>query len=189
MNKPNNYDNVSVGGDWTPVELGGHYLTIIGLEERKSKAGADMIVVAFDFDVNDSQPGYFRNAFASDDRTDKKWPNNGTKYIMCEDSRTGEASRDFKAFITAVEKSNNMEVSWGDKFADQFKGKKVGAVFGEVENEYNGKTTMRHELRWFCEIGKVKDQKIPDTKYLKRAGQTATGNEAFMQVSEESVPF
>jgi hypothetical protein len=45
MNKPNGYDEVQVGGDYTPIELGGHHLVIKGVREEKSKSGKDMIVV------------------------------------------------------------------------------------------------------------------------------------------------
>ena len=63
MNKPNGYDQVKVGGDFTPIELGGHHLIIKGVREEKSKAGKNMIVVAFDFAKNDKQPGYFSDLF------------------------------------------------------------------------------------------------------------------------------
>ena len=54
----------------------------------------------------------------------------------------GNCSRNFKRFITSFEHSNGVESIWGDKFAAQFKDKKIGGIFGEVENEYNGKVTM-----------------------------------------------
>ena len=44
MQKPNNYDNVSTG-DFTPVTPGGHHLIIKKVEESKSKAGKDMIII------------------------------------------------------------------------------------------------------------------------------------------------
>lgn len=38
MKKPNNYENTQASGGFTPVELGGHYLTIKDVAEMKSKA-------------------------------------------------------------------------------------------------------------------------------------------------------
>lgn len=49
MQKPNNYDETPAGGEFTPVDLGGHKLIIKQVSETKSKSGKDMIVVLFDF--------------------------------------------------------------------------------------------------------------------------------------------
>lgn len=194
MNKPNGYDAAQAGGEWTPVELGGHYLIIKNVAEIKSSKGADMIVVSFDFAQSDKQPGYFMDAYKADARAEKKWPNQGTKYIMILDSRTGQTSRDFKSFITSVEKSNRGFVTqWGDAFSGQFRNRLVGAVFGEVENEYNGIVRMRHELRWWCATGDVAAAKIPTPKYINTATPSGSAaNTNFMDIpdtDEEAVPF
>ena len=164
MNKPSNYDQVSTG-DFTPIELGGHHLVIKAVEEMKSKAGKPMLKVSFDMAKNDKQAGYMATEYKNDIRPDKKWPHAGTQYILTED-KDGNCSRSFKSFITSFEKSNNCSAIWGDKFAAQFKNKAIGGVFGEVENEYNGKVTMRHELRWFCEDSKVESAAVPAPKML-----------------------
>lgn len=54
------------GGEFTPVELGGHKLIIKQVNETKSKTGKDMIVVLFDFAEDDKQPGYFMEQFQND---------------------------------------------------------------------------------------------------------------------------
>lgn len=191
MQMPNNYESTKVGGDFTPVNLGGHHMVIKQVAERKNKKGGDMIVVLFDFAANDSQPGYFTEAFRDDVRPDKKWSHNGTAYINVND-QNGQCSRSFKSFITSCEKSNKFTVAWGENFCAQFKGKKIGGIFGEVENEYNGKTTMRHELRWFCEDAKVDGAQIPKPKYLDNKTAPVPGGEEFMKVpetEEDSIPF
>ena len=86
MQKPNNYDETQAGGEFTPVELGGHKLVIKQVNETKSKTGKDMIVVLFDFADDDKQPGYFMEQFQNDIRPDKKWPNQATQYILTEDA-------------------------------------------------------------------------------------------------------
>ena len=144
MQKPAGYDEVQVG-DFTPVELGGHHMTIKAVKEQESKTGKPMIVVAFDFAKNDKQPGYFAELFDKDIRPDKKWPANGTNYIMTMDYQDpSKTSKSFKSFITSFERSNNVTAIWGEKFCDQFKGKKIGGVFGVVEEEYNGRKN-RHK--------------------------------------------
>lgn len=202
MQKPNNYDNTKAGGNFTPIETGGHHLVIKQVQEMKSKTGKDMVVVIFDTAAGDSQPNYFSKQFADDIRPEKKWPRNGRQYIVVEDN-DGNCSKSFKSFITSVEKSNSgFETQWGDKFASQFKNKRVGGVFGEVENEYNGKTSMRHELRWFCADDKVATAGIPAPKYLPdsdkkvsapaRPAAGAAGVAGFIDVpdiDEEEIPF
>lgn len=194
MQKPNNFDNTQASGDFTPVRLGGHHLVIKQVEEQKSKAGKDMIVILFDMAAGDDQAEYFMKAFQADIRPDKKWPRNGRQYIVVTDEKC-DCSKSFKTFINCVEKSNNgFTTQWGDKFGSQFKGKRIGGVFGEVENEYNGNTSMRHELRWFCEDSKADSAKVPDAKYLPNTNKTvpAPSDDSFMTIpdgSEEEIPF
>ena len=146
MQKPNNYDNTQASGDFTPVTPGGHHLIIKKVEESKTKTGKPMIIVAFDMADGDSQPKYFTTMFANDIRPDKKWPRSGRQYIVTEDN-DGNCSRSFKTFINCVERSNNgFQTTWGDAFASQFKNKRIGGVFGLVENEYNGKVELTDYL-------------------------------------------
>jgi hypothetical protein len=172
MKKPNNYDSTQASGDYTPLSTGGHHLIIKKVEESQTKTGKDMIVVAFDTAAGDSQPNYFAEQFASDIRPDKKWPRTGRQYIVTEDN-DGNCSRSFKTFITCVEKSNNGFITqWGDDFATQFKNKRIGGVFGIVESEYQGKTTKRTELRWFCDDAKADTATVPDPKLLPNNNKT-----------------
>lgn len=195
MNKPNGYDQASAGSDWTPIEVGGHKAVIKAVEEATSSTGKPMLKVAIDFDDNDAQPGYFMNQFKNDDREGKKWPYQAVQYILSED-RDGNCSRQFKSFITSVERSNSAQVSWGNKFADWFKGKKVGAVYGSVEEEYNGEVKMRTRLRWFCEYDKADPAQVPQPKYLNNSAPAqaytpkAQYNEGFVAVDDvEGIPF
>ena len=176
MQKPNNFENTKVGGDFTPIIVGGHHMVIKNVEETTSKGGKAMLKVSFDFAKNDSQPEYMMNEFKNDIRPDKKWPHVGTAYILTEDN-DGNCSKKFKGFITSFERSNNCEAVWGEKFAAQFKNKKIGGVFGKVENEYNGKVTMRTELRWFCEDGRADSADIPAEKYLNNGGSSSNNSQ------------
>lgn len=191
MQKPNEYDEVKVGGGWIPPQLGGHKMVVKQVAETKNKKGKDMIVVCFDFDKTDVQPAFFSNEFKNDVRPDKKWPHAGTQYINVED-QDGKTSKSFKGFITSFEKSNNVEVIWGDKFAAQFKNKKIGGVYGEVENEYNGKISMRHELRWFCEYDKADSATVPDPKMLPKSEPAKTDSDGFLQFDgndDDAIPW
>ena len=203
MQKPNAYDETQAGGEFTPVELGGHKLVIKQVNETKSKAGKDMIVVLFDFAEDDKQPGYFMEQFQNDIRPDKKWPNQATQYILTEDNE-GKCNRSFKTFTTCVEHSNaGFSVQWGDKFCQCFKGKKIGGVFGEQMDYYNGEEKKKRVLRWFVSLDKVADASIPDmneTKAYKEHKEGsgmpnygAPGDDGFMNIPDgldsEELPF
>lgn len=195
MQKPNNYDGVQASGDFIPVRLGGHHLVIKQVQEQQTKTGKDMIVVLFDMASGDDQAEYFMKEFQADIRPDKKWPRNGRQYIVVTDSN-GDCSKSFKTFISCIEKSNNgFKTEWGDNFCNQFKGKRIGGVFGEVENEYNGKVSMRHELRWFCDDNKAADANVPAAKYLPNHNKIVSAPvsaDEFMSIpdgSEEEIPF
>lgn len=194
MQKPNSFDEVQAGGEYTPIEVGGHHAVIVSVKEQKSSTGKDMIVVALDFAKNDRQPGYFKQQFDNDTRDEKKWPYQGVQYIVTEDG-TGKCSKSFKGFITAFERSNNITTNWGDKFTAQFKNKKIGVVYGEVEEEYNGEVKARRRIRWFCEDAKVEDQKVPDKKYLNNTVAVASAPSSsndFMNVPDgvdDEIPF
>jgi hypothetical protein len=196
MQKPNAYNETKENGSYTPIELGGHLLVIKQVRETQSKAGKPMIVVCYDTAKNDKQPEYMSEEFKNDVRPEKKWPRVGTEYIVTED-KDGNCSRKFKSFISCFERSNGCEAVWGEKFEAQFKNKKIGGVFGEVENEYNGNVTMRHELRYFCDYDKAADANIPAPQYLKTTTPPPTtppsgANDGFMNIpddADDEIPF
>jgi len=194
MQKPQGYDEAIASGEFIPVELGGHYCIVKQVSEVTSSTGKPMIVVLFDFCAPDQQTDYFTRMFENDDREDKKWPFNGSKYILVQDySDPKKTSRQFKTFCSCIEKSNNFEITWGgNAWANQFKGKKIGAVYGEEEREYDGKISMRRVPKWFCGIDAVKDATIPKPKLLDKPATTATDSDGFMKLPkeiEDKIPF
>lgn len=206
MNKPMNYDETQAGGEHVPVDLGGHRMVIKLVEVTKSKTGKDMIIVYFDFSGNDAQAGYFGIQHMNDDRPNKKkWPNQGTQYILVNNSE-GKCNRDFKTFITCTEHSNaGFNVKWGSEinnWAAQFKGKGIGGVFGEQMDYYDGKERKKRVLRWFVSLDKVADAAVPDMsetkayKEYKQYGGTqgcgAVDSDGFMDIPDgidDQLPF
>ena len=196
MNKPNNYDQTRAGGEFTPIELGGHRGIIKEVREDQTKAGNPMIVVSIDFAAEDRQPRYFEDQYRADTRSPKKWPYQAVQYITTED-KDGNTSRSFKSFCTAFEDSNGVEIKWGDgpQWAAQFKGRRIGIVFGEVEEEYQGDIKTRRRIRWFCDDHKTLDQGVPEKKLYNGPRPTAPAPEAssdgWMQTdfSQDELPF
>lgn len=202
VSKPTDYDKTPASSGYEPPELGGHKLVIKQVSEKQSKTGKPMIVVLFDFADDDKQPGYFSEQFANDIRPDKKWPNQATQYILTEDA-DGKCTRNFKTFTTCVEHSNaGFSVQWEDKFCQCFKGKKIGGVFGEQMDYYNGEEKKKRVLRWFVSLDKVADAAVPDmseTKAYKEYKQGGgmpnygtPGEDGFMNIPDgidEELPF
>ena len=197
MQKPNGYDEAKASGEFTPVELGGHQLIIKQVSEKQNKNGQPMIVVLFDFAQNDKQPGYFMEQFKNDIRPDKKWSNQATQYINVYDS-DGNTSRSFKTFTTCVEHSNNgFKTQWGDNFCQQFKDKKIGGVFGEQMDYYNGDEKKKRVLRWFVSSDKVADAQVPEISESQayknyKANANIASTNGFMNIPDgidEELPF
>lgn len=178
-------------------------MVIKSVTEMKSRTNKDMIKVEFDFAEDDKQPGYFSEQFANDIRPDKKWPNQATQYMLTEDAE-GKCTRNFKTFTTCAEHSNaGFSVQWGDKFCQCFKGKKIGGVFGEQMDYYNGEEKKKRVLRWFVSLDKVADATIPDmseTKSYKEYKQGVgmpnygtPGDDGFMNIpdniDDSELPF
>lgn len=195
MQKPNSFETTQAGGDYVPVELGGHYAVIKNVSERETKNGDPMIVVSIDFDKKDAQAGYFTDQFKRDVRPDKKYPNQATNYITTE--YNGACTKAFKSFMKAFADSNGLtddKIKWGDDFAAQFKNKKIGVVFGNVEETYNGETKMRRKIRWFCDYAKVSSQQTPADKLEKTPTASApkVDENGFMKLpdgDDEEIPF
>ena len=199
MQKPAGFDEAQEYGEFTPVNLGGHYAVVKQVAERDSSTGKKMIVVLFDFVKPDAQEGYFDKSFKNDTRDDKKWPFNGSKYIMVQDYQDpSKTSRMYKTFITCIQKSNNYEVQWGgNNWAQQFKNKRIGVVFGEEEHEYDGRISMRRLPKYFCRWDMVETAGIPEPRYINGSGPStnapaapapATGPDGFMNIPEGEEP-
>lgn len=198
MNKPNNYDNTrSNSGEFEPIELGGHRGIIKQVEETTSKTGKPMAVVYIDFAPEDKQPRYFEDQYKNDTRADKKWPFQATQYIVTEDAE-GNTSRSFKGFCTAYEDSNGAKIQWGNgpQWAAQFKNRRIGVVFREVEEEYNGEIRTRRRIAWFCDDHKATEQGVPAKRLYNgprpAAATTATETTEWMPMppaDAEDLPF
>lgn len=166
LKKPNNYDEIQLGGDFTPIELGGHKGVIKSVEEYTSDfSGNTSLKVIVDTTKDDKQPEYFTELYKSDDRADKKWSNSAIRYVSLKDDEN--CVKMLKGFITAVENSNpNFIYDW-DKDIDQLKGKKVGLVFGLEEYlDQEGKIKTGRKLVQFRSIDKVNEVKIPRVKLV-----------------------
>ena len=199
LKKPENYDNVEVNLEFTPITLGGHKGIIMGIEEYTSPiSGNTSLKLSVDTAKDDTQPEYFTEQYKNDTRTDKKWSNSAIKYVSLKEDEN--CVRMLKGFITAVENSNNGFVYDWNKEVDQLKGKKVGLVFGLEEYTNNdGETKTIAKLNQFRSIDKIDNVKIPKVKLLdgsfveydeyKNQTKNNTDSSNFVEISADDLPF
>lgn len=173
MQKPVGYDETIVGGSFTPIEPGGHYLTILGAKETDMK-GYPVLVVQFDTSGQDKQPNFYQDMYRSNQErfADVRYQGQHNIFLPTGDPQDDKykwSTKALKGFITAVEASNQgFKYQWGTD-VNVFKGKQVGGVFG-VE-EYNDKTTgdlkRITKLRYFVSVDEVETAEVPKVKEAK----------------------
>ena len=181
FDKPLGYDEVEAGGEYTPIELGGHKLVIKQIEEIQ-KDGYSYLKVSFDTAQDDVQPYYYTQQYKNDTRDTKKW--GGVATIFPTD-REGKTSKTFKQFCTSIEKSNNSKISWGAGFSDSIVGKTIGGIFGEEEYLSNGEVKTARKLFWWRSTEGIKDADIPKKRKKKKPSSAfPTDADGFMQIPD-----
>ena len=171
MLKPKDYDRAAVYGDYTPLALGGHILTIKAVTESKSKNGQPMLEIFLDTAKSDKQPDYYEEQYRKDNSADKKWGCIVRQLIYDKD---GNTNPNFKTFIASVENSNpGFHVTWGKGFENCFQDKLVGGIFGR-EQYKNQKNEFKFatRCRYFRSVDTVKQGvEVPEDKLMVGAGQ------------------
>ena len=189
MEKPKFYEEAQVLGEYTPINLGGHKLVIMQVEEITALNGNQYLKISFDTAKDDVQPSYYSNAYKSDTRDNKKWSGVTTVFPTDKDGKT---SKSFKTFCTAVEHSNaGFKMVWGEQFCNALKGKAVGGVFGEEEYIGNdGTVKTARKLFWFRGIDKVMDAEVPAKRTVDAPQQTSNDwMNVPDNVEDEGLPF
>lgn len=185
--KPAGYDEVQAGGDYTPIELGGHKLIIKAIEEATASTGTKYLKVNFDTAPDDTQPNYYAEQYKNDTRDNKKW--SGVAMLFPTD-REGKTSKTFKQFCTSIEKSNNSKIQWGAGFESSIVGKVIGGIFGE-EEYYNsqGEVKTARKLFWWRSTDGVKDATIPEKRTVDKPVDNGTDFMAIPDISDYDLPF
>ena len=166
LKKADNYDEIVVNEDFTPIEVGGHKGIIKKVEEYTSEvSGNTSLKVEVDTDTTDKQPSYFQDQYDNNTSMNKKWSSGATKYVSLKEDEN--CIKMLKGFITAVENSNNGFTYDWNKDIDQLNGKKVGLMFGLEEYEDSeGKLKTARKVTQFRSIDKLDNAKIPRVKLL-----------------------
>lgn len=186
MNKPSGYDdiNINTGGR---LAVGGHKCIVVKVIEGKSRAGKEQLEIWLDTAPDDAQPSFYSNQYMNNTSDTKKWP---CRVWITAYETEDYGKKNLKKFHTALSDSNsNFAVPWGAGYESAVKGKRIGCVFREEENEWNGHISTLVKPYYFRDINKVLEEPIPEKKVLGVTPPPATGEESFMQVSDEGLPF
>ena len=157
------------------LPVGGYVLKILDVKEENYNWG-DVIILRFDI-AEGEQAEYFQKQYDAMPDEYKKWK--GTHRINVP-SPKGSSEEDqkkykralgfFKAQIEAINQSNNMSIDcsyeWDVKV---LRGKYVGAVFGNKEWEYGGRTGWFTNCDHLVSVQDIREEKftIPKDKPLK----------------------
>ena len=187
FNKPAGYDEVQAGGEFTPIELGGHKLIIKKIEEATASTGTKYLKVSFDTAPDDAQPNYYTEQWKNDTRDTKKW---GGVAMLFPTDREGRTSKTFKQFCTSIERSNNSKIQWGANFEKSIVDKVVGGVFGEEEYiNANGEVKTARKLFWWRSVEGLADAKVPDKRTVDKPSDNGTGWMSIPDALEIDLPF
>ena len=163
----------------TGLQKGVYVARILRVIDREDK---EYLEVWLDI-AKGPQTGYFTKLYEADTNPEKTWNNQGIWRASYKDT----ATKFFKAFITAVEKSNlNYRWDWNEQ---SLVNKMCVAVYGEEEylskdNEVKISTKIR-EIR-STEALQKGEIKIPELKKLRVQPISA---QPVVEISDKDMPF
>ena len=180
MEKPMNWDSVeAIRGGGKRLTPGGHACKIVSAKVQTSKAGNQMLVIAFDI-VGGEFDGYFSGIFnraKQNSTAEPKWPNSGVYRQVT----GGDSMGRFKGMLLNIEESNQgYKWNWDES---SLVGKKFGGVFREEEYKANsGDIKTRIVCIGIHAIEGIEDIEVPAIKKLALSGMSAG-------YPEEEIPF
>ena len=192
MRPIDNWENIEEAGTSLPaleVKPGAYIVKILKVEDIQDK---EYLKIYFDF-----YDGEYKGACEKYKKDNGEYPHAGSFIRSYKDT----ATRFFKAFITAVEKSNartNYRWNWDERTLE---GKYFVAVFGEEEFEKNDGTigvSCKCVDARSIEALKNKEIKVPSLKKLKSKSTNNSGgtvpakqNDDFggFNINDDDLPF
>lgn len=194
LNKPEYWDNVPANDYVENIKPGGHYLQLLGAEECQGKGANGLwqgLRLYFDCHVTDYQAGAIRKKYELSKSFDKdrKWPAVGSKIIYLPLKDDPKSGRNLKAFINALEASNDgFKYDWSKDFQQQIKDKTIGGVFRDEEYSFDGKSGFSPKLLYFISASAVPDAEKPEPKYFEHKEEKEKPEET-ATVDDTALPF
>lgn len=194
-----NYNDVQVGGEFKALPGGGYVCTIKKAQMTTNRDGLPMIEVAVDITEGNFK-GYFLELYRSRMSNDPnaKYPYNGVLRITAVDAE-GNTKKNFKSFVTSVEKSNSCELPRHDEaFLKALVGKVVGVLYQREQYLGNdGKEHWSTKPKWYRDVETIRSGKFTKPEDVPLSDTYGTGFESFGQTTsadsfsaaEDSIPF
>ena len=147
-------------------------------------------------DISDGEYAqYFNDQYRSRLKEDPnaKWPYHGTLRITAVDEE-GHTKKNFKSFVTSVEKSNDIELPRHDEaFLNALKDKVVGVLYQREEYEGNdGKNHWATKPKWFRDVETIESgnyQKPEDVPLPPTYGTAFSESADSFSAAEDDIPF
>lgn len=183
------------------LPAGGYVLKILDVKEENYTWG-DVVVLRFDIAEGD-QKDFFSKQYKAMSDEYKKWKGTYRLNVPTPKSDSEEDMKKykrslgfFKAQIEAVNKSNNINIDCSKEWdVSMLKGKFVGAVFGNKEWEYEGKTGWFTNCDHLIPAADIRENNftVPKDKPLQNkttsTESTASYSEDFEEIGGDAVPF
>lgn len=165
------YDSVKIGGDFKALPAGGYVMRIKNAKLTTNSSELPMVVAIADI-AEGEYKGYFHKLYRERMERDvqTKYPYSGTFRIVAVDEE-GRTKKNFKAFCTAVEKSNDVKLPRDndEAFINALIGKMVGVLYQREEYEGNdGKNHWSTKPKWFRDVETIREGKftVPEDRPL-----------------------
>lgn len=193
MQPINGWNEIEEAGSFERIELGGHICVIVDARVEQTRSGNEMLVISFDFALNDKQPGYFRNLLAQDRKRNPhaKWRESGR---IRQGYGTEQSNPFFKRLINRIVENNpGYQWNWDES---GLKGKQFGGVFGREEYENDkGETKFSTKCMFVQNVEGIFEAAIPEDKLLTKAEETkaaatsTTQGNAYLSIDDDDLPF
>ena len=157
---------------------------------KKAEVQGEQLCIAFDI-AEGAQSGFYKRAFAADNRENKKWKGVLRLWLPKDDGseRDEWTKSTLKGAVTAFEKSNpGYKWNWDER---SLAGRMVGILFRNEEWEYEGKTgwTVRPFRAISVDTVRSGDYTLPKDKPLKKETSYGEAYDGFASAPSYSSDF
>ena len=145
------------------VVLGGHRMEIVNAAVVHPNPELGLLYFELDCAKDDVQPNLFKSMLDDSGKHHVPWPEQAVVMIPIFDERGMKLAKIW-CLNQMLERSNpgcRFRNNVDRHFADQYVGKKIGAVFGNVRRIWDGKIYTEQRIRTLYDINAVKDAEVP----------------------------
>lgn len=187
IRQPRNWNDVKEFTEQEKLPLDAYVCKV-----KRAEVQGEQLCIAFDI-AEGAQSGFYKRAFASDNRENKKWKGVLRLWLPKDDGseRDEWTKSTFKGMTTSFEKSNpGYKWNWDEQ---SLAGRLIGIMFRNEEWEYEGKTgwAVRPFRAMSVDTVRSGDYTLPKDKPLKSKSTIGYGEsyDSFASPSSYSSDF